>query len=201
MREWIINYETNERVKQCNLKILLIVQIAFSAILIISYVSILIASPGVYSQTATVISSFVVIGILVALSLAFIFILRQMQKILRFVRITEDNIQEIGSVQRAIKISLVGMFCFIIWNIAALIYIMGDVYLEWHAGDWIWAIYACGNQLAFGGFCILLGFKGRENDNARPLCNNCVKPGLIEDSQNYRLFNQDSESLIQMQGK
>ena len=123
-----------------------------------------------------------------------------MQRIPGDIRITEENVNNVRSSQRVIKILLWGMISFILWHTCIVAYKIGIYFLGWNNISWIGAVLLSGWHLAFALFCILLAYK-RQNENSRSLCGNCVKPGLIGDSEFQDRFQGASSSLIQVQGK
>lgn len=208
MNQWFLHYVRHPRLNRRNTMTLNLIQFIFSIIIIVIVVFAIIdnASPNPTASTDNhgyIFAS--VYCICIALSaLAFVIILKQMQRILQNVRITDENRMEIRSSQRLIKISLIVTSLCIIWNLCASAYAMGEIYMKWPGIKWIWAICWCGLELVFGVFWLLLGYQGRDNTNTRSICN-CMKmkPGLIGDSTEFRhrFILPESSSLIQVQGK
>ena len=67
---------------------------------------------------------------IILLAIVFIIILKQMQNVLRNVELSFDNIQEVRSSLKSIRILLIGMVLFIVLSVAYYIYGLGRIYKE-----------------------------------------------------------------------
>ena len=199
VKQWMINYIQDERLKQDRLRILFIIQLVFSIVFII-VCGIRISFAG-YSSPMYFVYKSMYYALVVLIAIAGIVIVKQMQRLLRNIQPTEDNVEDIRSSHKTIRILVLGLVVVIVWGLSYFVYLLGVFYLTWSYHNWVMAVCRGVGYLLCVLICVLLGFKSVKNENARSMCRNCIKTGLIGDGENDGLLRRDSTSMIQMNGK